>query len=262
MSFGQMVVTTKGALISAKTLQGKVLKFDHIEIGSGQLNGNEVEMEALVKKELECKIIESKIVNDKQVCLSFYFKNTDADNSFYFREIGLFVRDPDTDEEILYAYTNAGNDAEYINNSIAVSNTKTIDINVVVDNASDFTIEIVEPSPFITQDEFENYKKETDEAISKIDIKEYATKYKTITLEVEGWKLNSDTQNYEYTVIDETITNEDLIEGHMDLVNQEKLTDGYIDSYDGGYKIISSEQPAEEITMNVSIQKVITEGGE
>lgn len=32
MSFGKMIVTTKGALVSAKTLQEKVLKFVNVEI--------------------------------------------------------------------------------------------------------------------------------------------------------------------------------------------------------------------------------------
>lgn len=46
----------------------------------------------------------------------------------------------------------------------------------------------------------------------------------------------------------------------MDLINQDKMVDGYIESFDGGYKIITSKLPAEDITMNMAVQKV-GEGG-
>ena len=45
----------------------------------------------------------------------------------------------------------------------------------------------------------------------------------------------------------------------MDLENQAKMIDGYIESYDGGYKIITSQEPIEVVTMNMAIQKVIAE---
>lgn len=38
MSFGKMIVTTKGSLVSAKTLQEKVLKFANVEIRKWNIN--------------------------------------------------------------------------------------------------------------------------------------------------------------------------------------------------------------------------------
>lgn len=46
----------------------------------------------------------------------------------------------------------------------------------------------------------------------------------------------------------------------MDLINQDKMVDGYIESFDGGYKIVTSNLPVENITMNIAIQKA-DEGG-
>lgn len=79
--------------------------------------------------------------------------------------------------------------------------------------------------------------------------------YKTITLEVAKWNENSDTKEYEYTIQNDTITSNHRIEGSMNLENQEKMYDGYISSFEGGFKIITSEPPLENITMDISIIK-------
>jgi len=40
----------------------------------------------------------------------------------------------------------------------------------------------------------------------------------------------------------------------MDLVNQAKLSDGYIESYNGGFKVYTSELPAENIDITFKYQ--------
>lgn len=220
------------------------------KFGSGTLTGSAVDKEALTQKEIECNILSSTIINDKQVRLSFYFKNTDAKNPFYFREIGLFAIDPDTKQRILYAYTNAGTEAEYINNSITINNTKTIDIDVVIDNASEITVELEQPTPYATKEELKRLQQQQ---------LEYIPKYETIVLEVENWIQNEETQNYEYTITNNKVTNNHLVEGYADLENMAKLSNSYTSSFDGGYKIITSELPTESITINISIQKMILE---
>lgn len=82
-----------------------------------------------------------------------------------------------------------------------------------------------------------------------------ALRCKTITLNQANWTENQEAEIFEYTLKDITVTSNHLVQGHMDLKNQEKMTNGYIETFDGGYKIITSEQPEEDVTMNVSIQK-------
>ena len=151
MGFEKVYITKQGALLAVKSLQGKKIEFDHAEIGSGALTGNAVDKTALTTKVLECPI--SKIVQtgDTQAQISFVFKNTDANNAFYFREIGLFAIDPDTKARVLYAYANAGNTAEYINNSITELIEKHIDITVLVDNASNVVINLDESQVYVTE---------------------------------------------------------------------------------------------------------------
>lgn len=182
--------------------------------------------------------------------LSFYFKNTDAENSFYFREIGLFAKDPDTNEKILYAYANAGTEAEYINNSITINNTKTIDIDVVIDNASEITVELEQPTPYATKEELRMLQQKQ---------LEYTPRYETTILVVSNWIQNEETGNYEYTITNSKVTANHLIEGYADLENMAKLSNSYTSSFNGGYKIVTSALPTENITIHVSIQKMILE---
>ena len=156
MGFERVYITKQGALLAAKTLQGKKIEFDHAEIGSGNLSGNAVDKTSLTTKVLECPIKKVEITEDTQAKVSFIFKNTDAKSAFYFREIGLFAIDPDTKAKVLYAYTNAGTTAEYINNSIAEKIEKHITINVIVDNASNVTITLDSSEIYVTEKDLEN----------------------------------------------------------------------------------------------------------
>lgn len=155
MGFEKVYITKKGSLLAAKTLQGKKIEFDHAEIGSGTLNGNPRDKTALTTKVIECQINDIKITGETQAQISFSFKNTDTDNAFYFREIGLFAVDPDTQEKVLYAYTNAGETAEYINNSITELIEKNIDITVLIDNASNINITLDPTHIYINEKELE-----------------------------------------------------------------------------------------------------------
>ena len=167
MGFEKVYITKQGALLAAKTLQGKKIIFDHAEIGSGALTGNAADKTALTTKVLECEISKVEITQDTQASVSFMFKNTDAPNAFNFREIGLFAIDPDTKNKILYAYTNAGNTAEYINNSIAEKIEKHIQINVVVDNASNVTITLDDTQIYVTEKELNDAISEAREFVGK-----------------------------------------------------------------------------------------------
>lgn len=160
MGFEKVYITKQGALLAVKSLQGKKIEFDHAEIGSGALTGNAVDKTALTTKVLECPI--SKIVQtgDTQAQISFVFKNTDANNAFYFREIGLFAIDPDTKARVLYAYANAGSTAEYINNSITELIEKHIDITVLVDNASNVVINLDESQVYVTEKDLQEALKD------------------------------------------------------------------------------------------------------
>lgn len=88
------------------------------------------------------------------------------------------------------------------------------------------------------------------------------TTSETITLLTTGWEQNVTTGNYEYTVTDTDVTANYLINGYMDLENQNKMEDGYIQSTNGSYKIITSTLPTESITMQITKQLLQVSAGE
>ena len=101
----------------------------------------------------------------------------------------------------------------------------------------------------------ENLYKKTD-TYNKTEVNEISLRCIVITLTASEWSLNEGTGNYEYNVVDKLVTENHLVLGHMDLENQAKFKDGYVESYNGGYKIITSKAPESDVTMNMSIQKV------
>jgi len=191
MGFEKVYITKAGALLAAKTLQGKKIEFDHAEIGSGALSGDAKNKTALTTKVLECPISNIKITGDTQAQISFAFKNTDANAAFYFREIGLFAIDPDTKAKVLYAYSNAGTTAEYINNSITELIEKHIDITVLVDNSSNVTITLDESQIYVTQKELQEAIEEARSFVGK----NYGIKRLLTDNTVASWTRLADAEN-------------------------------------------------------------------
>ena len=76
----------------------------------------------------------------------------------------------------------------------------------------------------------------------------------TKTLTVDNWSLNNETNLYEYDIIDSDVTSSTLVNVNLDLVNQVKLNDGMVNSYNGGFKIITSEKPLENIDTTITYQ--------
>ena len=75
---------------------------------------------------------------------------------------------------------------------------------------------------------------------------------KTITLTTSNWVSSG--SGYYYQITDSSVYDYYLINGNMDLDNQAKLKDGYIQSYDGYYRIYTSELPTENISMTITKQ--------
>ena len=122
MAYGVTYITTQGAILAAKTLQSKTLKFSRFKIGSGSLQeGSVAEIKALtdlVNEEMDFDITKISRESATQVTVRGLFKNTDAESGFWLRELGLYAIDPDTEDEILFAYINYDSEAEYINLSL------------------------------------------------------------------------------------------------------------------------------------------------
>ena len=172
MAYGVTYITTQGAILAAKTLQSKTLKFSRFKIGSGSLQeGSVAEIKALtdlVNEEMDFDITKISRESATQVTVRGLFKNTDAEEGFWLRELGLYAIDPDTEDEILFAYINYDSEAEYINNSISEKKEHYYDMIITVDNADNVTITVDPSTVYVTE---EDLLEKADELTQDYDAK-------------------------------------------------------------------------------------------
>lgn len=111
------VITDKGKDIVARIIAGLNVTFSKIAIGDGfdyKTDKFSTKTE-LVNKVLSLNITDMEINSSKVVELIAEFAKSDIENSFWYREIGVYIIDPDDEtKEILFAYGNRNDTAEYI----------------------------------------------------------------------------------------------------------------------------------------------------
>ena len=86
--------------------------------------------------------------------LSVMFDNQYMEEPFYWREIGVFVLDPD-EGEILYVYANSGNEADYIPSKNEMALERDIHLNIMIGNAQNITASIDKSAVYVTMRELD-----------------------------------------------------------------------------------------------------------
>lgn len=138
-------ITTKGLTIIAQLVAGSTLEFTRIAVGDGAMPSDKT---PLTVTDLSNKLfdvdINSVIHNGNgSATVTGIFSNEDKETGFFYRELGLFAKDPKTQQEVLYCYGNAGADAEWISPSGASSVIeKEVKIVTLIGNAETVTASI------------------------------------------------------------------------------------------------------------------------
>ena len=132
----------RGVDLLLKAQLGEELSFTRIVLGDGYLpeGQNLEEIEKVVSEVVSITSLSMKVENGAAI-ISGPLTPDMVPYEFYYRELGLYVLDPETGEEILYSYGNSGDTAEVIRpdgQSDIVE--RTIDIVVTVGNAENITI--------------------------------------------------------------------------------------------------------------------------
>ncbi|MCI9644630.1 MAG: hypothetical protein HFF97_07890 [Oscillibacter sp.] len=112
-----MMLTTSGMILYAKAQQGKLLHLSRVAVGDGLLTGGDsmVNRPGLKSERASFLIDYVHIAASNSAAeILTTMRNDDLEEGFYFRELGIFAVDPDSGEEQLYLYDNAGQDGEYI----------------------------------------------------------------------------------------------------------------------------------------------------
>jgi len=113
--YNGMTLTTLGLSLQTKCQAGAQLLFTRVALGSGQLSQGQLmqALTALINPQMNLPITAAVVSGTGTAQLSATLQNTTLVTGFYASEIGLFATDPQLGE-ILYAYANAGNTADYI----------------------------------------------------------------------------------------------------------------------------------------------------
>lgn len=155
MGFNPFTITTQGAILASKTLIGKELKFTKFKVGDGDAPDDIKSLEELVNPIMPVALTSILRTTPIQVTVKALLKNTDAPQNFYWKELGLYAQDPDTKEEVLFAYAHYGENPEYIVNSISQPIDRYIQQIITVDNADNVVIEINPDTVFVTHQELD-----------------------------------------------------------------------------------------------------------
>ena len=138
-------ITVQGLNVIAKLVAGSTLQFTRIAVGDGAMPSDKTPLTVtdLTNKLFDVDINSVENNGNGSATVTGVFSNADKETGFFYRELGLFAKDPDTQAEILYCYGNAGADAEWISPSGASSVIeKEVKIVTLIGNAETVTAEI------------------------------------------------------------------------------------------------------------------------
>ncbi len=153
-NFNGIVITNSGKVLLAKAQQGKTLSFSKMQLGSANDITNPTEKTAVTSPFLTTKIRNVNLTTDGSARISTFISNENLTQSYVWREIGLFAVDPDTQQEVLYAYKCAGENGETIPaGGGADVIEKIFDIVIKVNNASSITAVIDESTVLLSREE-------------------------------------------------------------------------------------------------------------
>lgn len=144
-SFTLNSITVKGLNVIAKLVAGSTLEFTRIAVGDGAMPSDKTPLTVtdLTHKLFDVTINSVTSDGTGSAIVKGVFSNANRETGFFYRELGLYAKDPDTKAEFLYCYGNAGADAEWINPSGASSVVeKEVTIITLVGNAETVTANI------------------------------------------------------------------------------------------------------------------------
>lgn len=114
--YPSMVITKEGLSMIAESQGGSGLIFTKIALGAGDLNGNSIaDLKNLVDLRINANISTiDATTRPGQVTLTSTVSNAGVKIGFHAKELGVFAKIGENGTERLYAYTNAGNYADYM----------------------------------------------------------------------------------------------------------------------------------------------------
>ena len=153
--YPQNVVTKKGlAMIAESVATKKNLIFTRVVVGNGNATGkNFNDMDAVISPKMELPVTAGINEGNGQYLITATLSNNKLDVGFFPREVGLYAK-VDGKQEMLYSYTNGGNNVGYVPDKTTPIDSEIYKIRTVIGNAKNVTFKFVD-STFVTKGELD-----------------------------------------------------------------------------------------------------------
>jgi len=155
-NFNGTILTQAGRNLLAKALTGAKLEFTKVQLGDGiwDSNTNPETLTSLISPKIDLPINDIQIIGDGTVKLRVLLTNTGLTEGFFTRELGIFAKDPNTGEEVLYAVAYAEN-PDFIPSDGVTKVESVFDVYTVVANAQNVTAVISDTVVLATKQDIE-----------------------------------------------------------------------------------------------------------
>ena len=162
-NFNGTILTLRGRSLLAKALTGAKLEFTKVQLGDGVWDSsiNPEELTSLVSPKMDLPINDLSMQSDGTARIRAVLTNTGLQEGFFTRELGIFAKNPETGEDVLYAVSYASN-PDFIPADGVTKIEDVIDIYTVVANAQNVTAVISDTVVIATKQDIEEHNTSTD----------------------------------------------------------------------------------------------------
>lgn len=141
--FANLTFTSQGTQMLVQAQNSHTLTFTCGKLGSGVLADTDdiSKFTDLKSPKMTLPIVSVDDSNKEKLVLTFDTSNTELEEGFVSREIGIFAK-LDNGSETLYAYSNAGNNYDYIPSKDTPSDENRLVVNLVVSSSANISVQI------------------------------------------------------------------------------------------------------------------------
>lgn len=141
--FPSLTFTQKGMQMLVQAQNSHTLTFTCGKLGSGSLADSDdiTAFTDLKAAKMTLPIVKADESNKEKIVLTFNTSNTDLEEGFVSRELGIFAK-LDSGAETLYAYSNAGNNYDYIPSKDTPSDENRLVVNLVVSSSANISVQV------------------------------------------------------------------------------------------------------------------------
>jgi hypothetical protein len=161
--FENLTFTSQGTQMLVQAQNSHTLTFTCGKLGSGVLADTDdiSKFTDLKSPKMTLPIVSVDDSNEEKLVLTFDTSNTELEEGFVSREIGIFAK-LDNGSETLYAYSNAGNNYDYIPSKDTPSDENRLVVNLVVSSSANISVQIDKSIVY-------THKSDVEEMIAKHD---------------------------------------------------------------------------------------------